>query len=741
MVSQLLAIRVGRRCCPACACFRGCSELPPFVAGVTSDESLPGAVWLDDPSVRPPSAFSMRPHQERVYRGIQLIACGEFPDTDALVASVPRFVRCHLTAPALAFNLAVGESGRVGSVHTPIAVRSIAEAARAAIILAGLLAVDFCQQRHVITRSRGLHMTDASRIAMQTISSGSGPLFAGTPSAAGFFQAVIDTFHDPILVVGPDYQLVLANRAARQLAGIPEPPFGCLKCYQVSHGRDQPCDSDEEVCPMRTATKLKGPVTARHVHLAADGREVFTEVTATPLLDETGEVSLIVQTCRDITDRKHADRFLRITNRHVELEPMLAEFVAELRGFTHCPVVGLSLVDESGAISPCRLCCFNEAATQVQGPLCDNVATCLCLRLLQEPARTKLPCSTQGGSIYLNPPKYSLENATDPDVQELRDACACGDFEYLALVPIKLADRILGVIQLAGSGSTGISLALVETLERIALELGTAIQRVRVEEALRAARDKLETRVQQRTAELLDTNRTLRKEIAERTRLEREIVGVTAAEQQRIGQELHDGPGQELTGLSYLAMNLHHKLREQGGAALETAAELAAGIPRVLGQLRPIVRGLVPLEIDARDLQPAIKALLQATEDQSGIAWRFEADARALVADSETAVQIYRIIQEAVANVVKHSQASELVIQMKARDNLLQVAVYDDGIGIPSDVEETSGCGLRVMKYRARAAGGGLDVQARSGGGTVVFCTFPQDSSNDCAQDGGTHQT
>ncbi len=223
--------------------------------------------------------------------------------------------------------------------------------------------------------------------------------------------------------------------------------------------------------------------------------------------------------------------------------------------------------------------------------------------------------------------------------------------------------------------------------------------------------------------------------------MEREIVRVTAAEQQRIGQELHDGPGQELTGLSYLATNLHQKLRAQGIPAAEAAADLATGIPRVLGQLRPIVRGLVPLEIDAGDLQPAIRALLQITEDQSGIAWQFQADAGAVVANDEMAVQIYRIVQEAVVNVVKHSQASMLTVRMEVRDDSLQVAVADDGIGIPGDVKQAAGCGLRVMAYRARAAGGRLDVQPRSGGGTVILCTFPQDANNDRVETIATRQT
>jgi hypothetical protein len=93
------------------------------VAGVTSDESLPGAVWLDDPSAGTPSAFSMRPHQERVYRGIQLIACGEFPHTDA---SVPRFVPCHSKRSQVGNGTGMESTRFVGQAPPPTSPHNVA---------------------------------------------------------------------------------------------------------------------------------------------------------------------------------------------------------------------------------------------------------------------------------------------------------------------------------------------------------------------------------------------------------------------------------------------------------------------------------------------------------------------------------------------------------------------------------------------------------------------------------------
>ena len=153
-------------------------------------------------------------------------------------------------------------------------------------------------------------------------------------------------------------------------------------------------------------------------------------------------------------------------------------------------------------------------------------------------------------------------------------------------------------------------------------------------------------------------------------------------EQRRIGQELHDGLGQELTGLSYLAKILHQKLRAKSVSVkeAETAAELAEGIPRVLGQVQAIVKGLVPLEIGAEDLIPALQVLTANVEERTGISCRLE--------------------------------------------NSPDAQVRDNGVGIRPQARKASGSGLRIMRYRARVIGGALGIGPAPGGGTLVTCSL-----------------
>jgi PAS domain S-box-containing protein len=125
-----------------------------------------------------------------------------------------------------------------------------------------------------------------------------------------FLQTVIDAIPDPIMVIDRDYRIKLANRAARELSGKIDMVSQCLPCYQVSHHRDAPCDDEGHPCPLRETISAGAPMTVTHIHYDANGREVFVEVTAAPVFNEAGEVTHVIEACRDITDRKRAEESL-----------------------------------------------------------------------------------------------------------------------------------------------------------------------------------------------------------------------------------------------------------------------------------------------------------------------------------------------------------------------------------------------------------------------------------------------
>lgn len=128
--------------------------------------------------------------------------------------------------------------------------------------------------------------------------------------SCNFLQTVIDAIPDPIMVIDRDYHINLANRAARELSGRIDMVSKCLPCYQVSHHRDHPCKDEGHPCPLDKTVETKAPVTVMHKHFDANGCDVFVEISAAPVFNEKGEVTHVIEACRDITDRKRAEETL-----------------------------------------------------------------------------------------------------------------------------------------------------------------------------------------------------------------------------------------------------------------------------------------------------------------------------------------------------------------------------------------------------------------------------------------------
>lgn len=215
-------------------------------------------------------------------------------------------------------------------------------------------------------------------------------------------------------------------------------------------------------------------------------------------------------------------------------------------------------------------------------------------------------------------------------------------------------------------------------------------------------------------------------DITERKELEREVLEIAVLEQRRIGQELHDGVGQELTGLGLLADALAQRLAAESPARAAMAEKIVRGIGRVHQQVRSLSHGLVPVEVDPEGLRAALEDLVARTTESSGCACRFEVVGLVDVADPELATHLFRIAQEAVSNALRHGRARAIRIALGSEPEALTLRVEDDGVGIPDLLPEGKGLGLRLMRFRAGAIGGALSVTRTEGGGTVVTCRVPR---------------
>jgi len=229
----------------------------------------------------------------------------------------------------------------------------------------------------------------------------------------------------------------------------------------------------------------------------------------------------------------------------------------------------------------------------------------------------------------------------------------------------------------------------------------------------------LEARVLERTSDL-------RKEIAERERLEGELLEVGGRERRRLGYDLHDGLGQHLTGTALAVQVLSEKLARRGAPEAAEAAKAVDLIEDGIALSRKLAKGLQPVEMHAGGLMQALQEFSGATTELFKISCRFECEAPILFADASTADHLYHIAREAAGNAIKHGRARNVIISLDAREEGSLLTVRDDGIGIPDQIPKNGGMGLTIMAQRAKLIGASFDIRSTAQGGTLVSCSLPQ---------------
>ncbi len=332
------------------------------------------------------------------------------------------------------------------------------------------------QQMNEILEKRVMERTESMRRTAETLRA----LFQASPLA--------------VIELDPKGHVLMWNPAAERLFGWKKEEVLGLPNPII------PADEEKDTL-LLLGRALRGESFAmlETVRQRKDGSRIPVNVSLAPLYDSEDKVLGLVAVIADITERKRAAmelqasrKFLEIANRHSGLDPLLQEFVRELKEFTGCEALGIRLLDEEGNIPYLAYSGFTRQFHESESPLSIKNDRCMCINVVKGTTTPKLPFYTEGGSFYVNGTTPFLATVSEEEKGSTRNICSQSGYESVALIPIRVGTRILGLVHVADHKQNMVPLTTVKLLEQVASALGVGIQRALAEKALLRSKEEWE---------------------------------------------------------------------------------------------------------------------------------------------------------------------------------------------------------------------------------------------------------
>lgn len=257
--------------------------------------------------------------------------------------------------------------------------------------------------------------------------------------------------------------------------------------------------------------------------------------------------------------------------------------------------------------------------------------------------------------------------------------------------------------------------------------LASTLQRFRITELEKARSDWLEMEVDKRTTDLRKTHELLEKESQRRIQVEAEVLKISELERMRFSMDLHDDICQRLAGLSMKCRGI------AANGSKEKIEELSEQIDETLSRTRQYAHDSYPVELNTLGLNQAMDNLCHLYQKQTDYKLIYTWHAPDPLDISQNAqIALFRILQEALHNIVKHAKATEVRVSISTKGwngETLVVKIEDNGQGLKASRskkrKESSGLGLRSMQYRADQIGAEFSISSPETGGTKIELTLP----------------
>ena len=449
---------------------------------------------------------------------------------------------------------------------------------------------------------------------------------------------------------------------------------------------------------------------------------------------------------------------LSIMNQYSEMKPLLVRFVQEVKKITGCEAVGIRVLTEEGTIPYETYTGFKRDFCRRAGPLSIDSDRCSCSNVFREEYDRKLPCYTQEGSFYVNYMSRYLPGLSEAE-RKTCDFCDIFHYESVALIPIRVQDRVSGLIHLADRKEDRVPLDLVELIESIALHLGTAIQRVWILEDLKAAERNLEEKVrekteqlQQRWQQLIQANKlsslgVLVAGVAHEINNPNQIIlaNIDLLEEAWRGVSPFLDEYCEQNGDFLIAGVNYSDFREELSANLARSLAAARRIDGIVGDLKEFSRkepDRVESDVDINlVIQGGVTLMSNYIKTATGN-FRLE-----LSADIPPVRGSFQKLEQVLVNLLENacqaltSRKQGILVRSSLRQNQVEISVQDEGRGIAAvDLARLgdpffttkrdsggTGLGLSVSSTIVREHGGRLEFSSQKGEGTTATLFLPLD--------------
>ncbi len=526
-------------------------------------------------------------------------------------------------------------------------------------------------------------------------------------AASLYARSLIEASLDPLVTISADGKVMDVNRATELITGVSRDQ---LIGSDFSDYFTEPEKAREGYKEVFSKGSVRDYPLAIH-HKSGTTMDVLYN--ATVYKNEAGEVQGVFAAARDITERKEVERRTYATNVLLNLfskmsvqKEYLDAVVDLLQSWSGCRCVGIRVLDRQGFIPYESYVGFSQEFWKSENWLSVNRDQCACIRVITgNPDPQDAPVMTSEGSFHCDNTLNFIGQLSEEEKSRFRGVCVENGFLSVSIVPIYYREDMLGAIHLADEREGQVSLKEMEFIESIAPLIGEALHRFNLEEEMRESENRLRL-------------------------LSSQLLTIQEKERKRVAHELHDGLGQMLTAIKFKVENT---FQEKGKGKIKEKS-LEAIIPMIRESVEEVRRIQM-------DLRPSILDDLGILATLAWFCREFQSIYSAIRIEKKTNIEehevpaplktvIYRVTQEALNNIAKHSGADLVHVSLRKTDAKIELAIRDNGTGF--DLErvlslESSerGFGLSGMKERAELSGGSFAIESLPGKGTSIRALWP----------------